>query len=51
MKKILILSTAALLVTGISFGHDHGKKKAKGKSGCCKNGASCSKDKEKTSKM
>ena len=51
MKKILILSTVALLVTGISFGHDHGKKKgAKGKSSCCKNGASC-KDKEKTAKM
>lgn len=52
MKKVLILSTAALLITGVSFGHDHSKKKcAKGKSSCCKNGMSCSKDKEKTAKM
>ena len=51
MKKILILSTAALLITGISFGKDHGKKKSKGKSSCCKHGTSCSKDMEKTAKM
>ena len=55
MKKLLILSTAALLISGVSFGHDHGKKKgSKGKQSCCKNGASCSKDKEskeKTTKM
>lgn len=52
MKKIFMLATAALLISGVSFGHDHSKKKgAKGKHSCCKSGASCSKDKVKTSKM
>ena len=51
MKKLLILSTAALLISGVSFGHDHGKKKgAKASKSCCKNGKSCCKDKEKTEK-
>ena len=52
MKKVILLATAALLFTGISFA-DGGKKKkcAKGKS-CC-NGAtkSCCKDKTKTATM
>ena len=52
MKKIFMLATAALLISGVSFGHDHKKKGSKGKKhSCCKNGASCSKDKEKTAKM
>ncbi|MBA2249931.1 MAG: hypothetical protein H0W12_07025 [Chitinophagaceae bacterium] len=51
MKRILILATAALLVSGATYAHDGGKKKAKNKtckkvSGCCKD-----KDKEKTAKM
>jgi hypothetical protein len=52
MKKVLLLATAALFVTGVSFA-DNGKKKkkcAKGKS-CCtakeKTEKSCCKDKEK----
>ena len=52
MKKVLMLSTIALLVTGVSFGHDHSKKKgSKAKSGCCKKGGSCCKDKDKTHQM
>jgi len=56
MKKVLLLATAALLVTGVSFA-DHGKKKkkcAKGKSCCTKSAAatkSCCKDKSKTVPM
>lgn len=56
MKKVLLLATAALLVTGISFA-DHGKKKkkcAKGKSCCTKTAEvkkSCCKDKSKTAKI
>jgi hypothetical protein len=48
MKKVLLLATAALLVSGISFAQQDKKKKcAKGKSCCQKK--SCSKDKkEKT---
>ena len=54
MKKVFLLATAALLVTGVTFA-DNGKKNkkkcAKGKS-CCQKGTSCSKDKEsKTAKM
>jgi len=48
MKKVLLLATAALLVSGVSFANtDKGKQKkcAKGKS-CC-HGKSCAKDKEK----
>ncbi|MEO5889980.1 MAG: hypothetical protein ABIQ31_06975 [Ferruginibacter sp.] len=50
MKKVFLLATAALLVTGITFA-DNGKKKnkgAKGKTCCSKNEKSCKKDKDKT---
>lgn len=49
MKKVLLLATAALLVSGVSFANtdkDKKKKCAKGKT-CCKKGMHCSKDKEK----
>lgn len=53
MKKLFLLATAALLVTGVAFA-DNGKKKskkcAKGKSCCTKSSASatksCCKDKK-----
>ena len=45
MKKILILTTAAFLFTGITFAHDGGKKK--NKKSCCKKGGDCCKDKAK----
>ncbi len=57
MKKVLLLATAALLITGVSFADvNKGKKKkcAKGKSCCSKDSktakASCCKDKT-TAKM
>lgn len=42
MKKVLMLATAALLVSGVSFAQDKkcGKK-------CCKKGSTYCKDKEK----
>ena len=40
MKKIFVLATAALLVSGVSFAQD----KKCGKS-CCKKGSAASKDK------
>lgn len=54
MKKVFLLATAALLVTGVTFA-DNGKKKkkcAKGKS-CCDKTADTekSKDKSKTAKL
>jgi hypothetical protein len=56
MKKVLLLSTAALLFAGVSFA-DHGKKGKKcckkSSSSCCKSksgGKSCSKD-SKAEKM
>ncbi len=52
MKKVLMLATAAFLVSGVAFaGTDKDKKKkcAKGKS-CCKKAKSCSKDKEEKEK-
>ncbi|MBS1510884.1 MAG: hypothetical protein JST86_08595 [Bacteroidetes bacterium] len=54
MKKVLLLATAALLVTGVAFA-DNGKKKAKkcakGKTCCTKtaSGKSCCKDKKTAS--
>lgn len=48
MKKLFMLASAALLVTGVAFA-DNGKKKkcAKGKSCCSKSAKkSCSKDKK-----
>ena len=57
MKKIFVLATAVLLITGVSFA-DSGKKKnkAKGKTCCSKDEkakAGCCKDKAKatTAKM
>jgi hypothetical protein len=39
MKKLLVLATAALLVTGVSFAHSgDGKKCGKGNKECCKKG-------------
>ena len=53
MKKILMLATAAFLVTGVSFAQD-GKKCTKGK-GCCKKSSTVSKanvaKKAKTAKV
>ena len=45
MKKVFLLATAALLVTGITFaeGGKKGKKDSK-KSCCSKGGKSCKKD-------
>ena len=54
MKKVFVLATAALLVTGVTFA-DGGKKKkccSKGKTCCKKDGEkSCCKDKSKTAKI
>jgi hypothetical protein len=47
MKKVLLLATAALLVSGVTFANtDKGKKKkcAKGTS-CCQKAKACSKEK------
>lgn len=48
MKKILVLATAALLVSGVSFaaGGDKGKSKEKTKKVCTKGGKCCSKEKK-----
>jgi len=56
MKKLFLLATAALLVTGVTFANnDKGKGKKCGKSCCKKSGKKCcKKDKEKeesTTKM
>ncbi len=54
MKKVFLLATAALLVTGVTFADNgKGKKKkcAKGKSCCEKTTKSCCKDKSKTVSM
>ncbi|MEP7141677.1 MAG: hypothetical protein ABI707_02345 [Ferruginibacter sp.] len=53
MKKIFLLATAALLVTGVTFA-DNGKKKnkgAKGKTCSAKCEKSSKKDKSKTAKI
>ncbi len=51
MKKVFLLATAALMITGVSFA-DNGKKGKKAKKSCCsKSGKSCVKDKEKTANM
>ena len=53
MKKVFLLMTAALLVSGVTFA-DNGKKKkkcAKGKSCCTKEAKSCCKDKAKTATL
>lgn len=54
MKKLFLLATAALLVTGVTFADNgKGKKKkcAKGKSCCSGATKSCCKDKAKTVAM
>ncbi|MEP7109488.1 MAG: hypothetical protein ABI760_15955 [Ferruginibacter sp.] len=56
MKKVFLLATAALLITGVSFA-DNGKKKNKGAKGKTCSGKtagsekSCCKDKNKTAKI
>lgn len=48
MKKLLLMATACLLITGVTFA-DNGKKKkkcAKGKSCCSKSAKSCTKAKK-----
>ena len=52
MKKVLLLATAFLFVTGVAMA-DKGKKKkcAKGKTCCSKKSKSCCKKKEKTAEM
>jgi len=51
MKKILVLATAALLVSGVTFA-DHVKKGKKCTKSCCKkSGKSCGKEKDKTAKI
>lgn len=47
MKKLILLATVALLVTGVSFANDGGKGKKSCNKSCCKNGKKCSKDKDK----
>ena len=46
MKKLFLLATAALLVTGVTFADNGKKKKDSKKSSCSKSGKSCSKDKD-----
>ncbi len=48
---MLILATAALLISGSSFSIDNGKKKAKAKKENCSKGKSCCKDKSKTASI
>ncbi len=48
MKKVLILMTTALLVTGVTFA-EHGSKGKEKKT--CKKGGSCCKKNDKTAKM
>jgi len=52
MKKILVLATAALLVSSVTFanGDDDKKKCAKGKDCCKKEGKSCKKDMKEKAK-
>jgi hypothetical protein len=51
MKKVLVLATAALLVSGVTFA-DNGKKEKKCNKSCCKkSGKSCGREKDKTAKI
>jgi hypothetical protein len=51
MKKVFLLATAALLVTGVTFA-DNGKKGKKCSKSCSKkSGKSCGKEKEKTANL
>jgi hypothetical protein len=48
MKKLLTLATAALLITGVTFANDGGKKKGKS---CCKKGQhTCCMQKDKAAR-
>ena len=48
MKKILMLTTAAFLVSGVAFAHDGDKgKKEKAKKTCTKGGKCCGKGESK----
>ena len=50
MKKVLMLATAAFLISGVAFAHgDKGKTKEKAKKTCTKGGKCCGKE-EKTKK-
>ena len=51
MKKVFMLTTAALLVTGISFANDGGKKKSSKAKTCKKGGSCCKHYKEKTAQL
>lgn len=53
MKKLLVLATAAFLVTGVAFAGEGKKEKCeKGKKECCKKGGKkcCKKDAKKEEK-
>ena len=50
MKKVLVLATAALLITGVTFAEGGKGKKKSGKS-CTKGSRECCKDKVKTAKI
>ncbi len=47
MKKLVLLATAALLVSGVSFAGNGDKGKKSCKKSCSKSGKSCCKGKEK----
>ena len=50
MKKVFLLATAALLVTGVTFA-DNGKKKKNAKGKSCSSKSCCDKEKTKTAKI
>lgn len=50
MKKVFLLATAALLVTGVTFA-DNGKKKKSAKGKSCSSKSCCDKEKTKTAKL
>jgi hypothetical protein len=51
MKKLILLATAALLVTGVSFAGNNDKGKKSCKKSCSKSGKSCCKGKDKVAKI
>jgi hypothetical protein len=44
MKKLLMIATAAFLVSGVAFAQDTNKDKKDCKKECCKKGKDCSKE-------
>jgi hypothetical protein len=51
MKKLLMLATAAFLISGVSFAHgDKTKTKEKAKKTCTKGGKCCGKKEDKEKK-